>query len=464
MFPGAAGLAVDDGQKRQLESLVRAGTTPQKLARKCEVILLASQGVPNHAIAQQTGLSRPTVIAARALFAGGGVEALRRRQKRNRSRSVLIPELEQKILDTTLKTRPPDGTHWSVRGLARKLGISRMRVQRVWQRYDVQPPRVEKFKISNDPKFEEKVRDVVGLYLNPPDRALVLCVDEKSQIQALDRTAPILPLRPGLPERQTHDYKRYGTTTLFAAFNILNGKVIGSCRPRYRGREFLKFLHPLEKEVPWDLEVHLILDNYSTHKSATVQQWLQPKKRRRFHFHFMPTSSSWLNQVEGWFGLITDRMIRRGTFRSVQELERAIYKWLVVWNDNPKPFLWKATADVILDKVQRCKELNGTAHYYHVFTNEELVSRPLSSTFLNRELPLPDLNWSNVLVHYVSISTIACGCPASDWTFPKKQLFHVSDYLRASTGPAIIALQGRQPVECHKSLPSIAYISIVADE
>jgi len=226
MFPGAAGLAVDDGQKRQLESLLRAGTTPQKLARKCEVILLASQGVPNQAIAQQTGLSRPSVIAARALLAGGGVEALRRRQKRNRSRSVLTPELEQKILDTTLK---PPTVPTGACGLARKLGISRMRVQRVWQRYDVQPTRVEKFKISNDPKFEEKVRDVVGLYLNPPDRALVLCVDEKSPIQALDRSAPILPLRPGLPERQTHDYKRYGTTTLFAAFNILNGKVIGSC-------------------------------------------------------------------------------------------------------------------------------------------------------------------------------------------------------------------------------------------
>ena len=206
------------------------------------------------------------------------------------------------------------------------------------------------------------MRDVVGLYLNPPDSALVLCVDEKSQIQALDRTAPILPLRPGLPERQTHDYKRYGTTTLFAAFNIVNGKVIGSCLPRHRGREFLKFLHQLEKAVPPDLEVHFILDNYSTHKSATVQQWLKGKKRRRFHFHFTPTSSSWLNQVERWFGLITDRMIRRGTFRSVQELERAIYRWLATWNDSPKPFLWKATADVILDKVQRCKELNGTAH------------------------------------------------------------------------------------------------------
>jgi transposase len=229
-------------------------------------------------------------------------------------------------------------------------------VHAVWQRYDVQPHRVEKFKLSNDPKFEEKVRDIVGLYLNPPDRALVLCVDEKSQIQALDRTAPILPLRPGLPERQTHDYKRHGTTTLFAAFNILNGKVIGSCLPRHRTKEFVRFLNQLEKQVPPDQEVHLIMDNYSTHKSAAVQRWLKPKKRRRFQFHFTPTNSSWLNQVERLFGLITDRMIRRGTFHCVEELERAIYQWLAHWNHEPQPFVWKATADVILDKVHRCKE------------------------------------------------------------------------------------------------------------
>jgi transposase len=270
--------------------------------------------------------------------------------------------VEQKILDTTLKTRPANATHWSVRVLAAKLGVSRMMVQRVWQHYDIQPHRVEKFKISKDPKFEDKVRDVVGLYLDPPDRALVLCVDEKSQIQALDRTAPLLPLRPGLPERQTHDYKRHGTTTLFAAFNILNGKVIGSCLPRHRGKEFIKFLHQLEQQVPPELDLHLILDNYSTHKSAAVQRWLKPMKRRRFHFHFTPTSSSWLNQVERWFGLITDKMIRRGTFHSVEELERAIYAWLASWNDTPKPFAWKATADVILDKLRRCKELAGTAH------------------------------------------------------------------------------------------------------
>jgi transposase len=237
-----------------------------------------------------------------------------------------------------------------------------MMVQRVWQRHEVQPHRVEKFKLSKDPRFEEKVRDIVGLYLDPPARALVLCVDEKSQIQALDRTAPLLPLRPGFPERQTHDYRRYGTTTLFAAFNILTGKVIGTCQGRHRGREFVKFLQHLEQEVPSDLELHLVVDNYSTHKSAAVQRWLKPAKRRRFHFHFTPTSSSWLNQVERWFGLLTDRMIRRGTFRSVAELERAIYQWLATWNNEPIAFVWTATADVILDKVRRCKELAGTAH------------------------------------------------------------------------------------------------------
>ena len=356
MFTPAAPVALDPSQQHVLESLARAGTTPQLLARKCKVILLASAGVPNNAIAHQTGLSRPTVIATRASFGRGGVEAIRQRQKRKRSRRVLTPELEQRILDTTLKTRPPDATHWSVRTLAQHLGVTRTLVHGVWQRFDVQPHRVERFKLSKDPKFEEKVRDVVGLYVDPPDRALVLCVDEKSQIQALDRTAPILPLRPGLPERQTHDYKRHGTTTLFAAFNILNGKVIGSCLPRHRGKEFIRFLNQLEKEVPPELDIHLILDNYSTHKSAEVQRWLRPRKRQRFQFHFTPTSGSWLNQVERWFGLITDKMIRRGTFHSVDELERAIYSWLAAWNEKPKAFVWKATADVILDKVRRCKE------------------------------------------------------------------------------------------------------------
>jgi transposase len=362
MFARAAALAVTPSQREQLESLVRSGLTPQRLARRCRVVLLASQGMANHAIAHQTGLSRPTVIATRRTFAQAGIEGIRRRQKRKKPSPILTPELKQKILDTTLKTKPPGETHWSVRKLARHLSISRTLVHRVWQEFDLPPHRVEKFKLSHDPKFEEKGRDIVGLYLNPPDRALALCGDEKSQIQALDRTRPLLPLRPGLPERQTHDYKRYGTTTLLAAFNIVNGKVMGSCRSGHRSQEFLHFLKQLEQEVPPELEIHLILDNYSTHKSQVVQRWLQPKKRQRFHFHFTPTSSSWLNQVERWFALITDRMIRRGTFLSVRELEQAIYEWLAKWNQDPQPFIWKATADVILDKVRRCKELSETAH------------------------------------------------------------------------------------------------------
>lgn len=361
MFATAAAVALTETQKTQLRSISRSGVTPQRIAVRCRVILLAGEGTANHSIARQLELSRPTVIAIREAFSRGGVEALVGPRKRNRAAKVLTPELEHRILDVTLKTRPADGsTHWSVRTLASHLGVSRTLVHRVWQRHDVQPHRVEKFKLSNDPRFEEKVRDIAGLYLNPPDRALVLCVDEKSQIQALDRTAPILPLRPGLPERQTHDYKRHGTTTLFAAFNILNGKVIGNCQSRHRSREFVCFLSKLEKELPADLEVHLIMDNYCTHKSAEVQRWLKPKKRQRFHFHFTPTSSSWLNQVERWFALITHRMIRRGTFHSVAELESAIYKWLGNWNGQPSPFAWKASADVILDKVRRCKELAGT--------------------------------------------------------------------------------------------------------
>jgi transposase len=354
-------IILSEGVKAQLEKLTRDGGTSQRIATRCRVILLAHQGETNVAIAGQLGLSRPTVLAARAAFAKNGLKALTEVRKRKRNGRVLTPELEQRILDATLKTRPLDNsTHWSVRTLAKHLGVSRTIVHRVWQRHDVQPHRVERFKISKDPHFEEKVRDIVALYLSPPDRALVLCVDEKSQIQALDRTAPILPLRPGLPERQTHDYKRNGTTTLFAAFNILNGKVIGSCQPRHRSREFVKFLNHLENELPADQEIHLIMDNYCTHKSQEVQRWLKPKKRQRFHFHFTPTSSSWLNQVERFFALITGRMIRRGTFHTVQELEQAIYKWLATWNGDPIPFVWKATADVILDKVQRCKELSAT--------------------------------------------------------------------------------------------------------
>ena len=361
MFTPAGPLTMSADQERELERLVRSGNSPQKVALRSRLLLLAHQGLPNRAIAAQLRISRPTVLAVRAAFIKDGLAAVTGVRRRKRSPKVLTPEVEQRILDTTLTTRPGDGsTHWSVRMLAARLGVSRTIVHRVWQRHDVQPHRVERFKLSNDPQFEQKVRDIVGLYLNPPDRALVLCVDEKSQIQALDRTAPILPLRPGLPERQTHDYKRHGTTTLFAAFNILNGKVIGTCQERHRSREFIRFLNHLEKHLPADQQVHLIMDNYCTHKSVEVQRWLKPKKRQRFQFHFTPTSSSWLNQVERFFALITGRMIRRGTFHSTAELEKAIYAWLANWNGSPTPFVWKASADVILDKVRRCKELTKT--------------------------------------------------------------------------------------------------------
>jgi transposase len=227
-------------------------------------------------------------------------------------------------------------------------------VQRVWQRHEIQPHRVEKFKISNDPHVEEKVRDVVGLYLNPPDRALVLCVDEKSQIQALDRTAPILPLRPGLPERQTHDYKRHGTTTLFAALSLLDVKVIGECLPRHRSREFIRFLRTVDRETPAELDLHLIVDNSSTHKSPPVQRWLT--RHPRVHLHFIPTSSSWCNMVQRWFGEITQKRIRRGTFHSVQELVAAITEYLRQYNQAPTRFVWTKDADMILGKIRRCKE------------------------------------------------------------------------------------------------------------
>ena len=355
-------VVIAPAQRGDLEALVRAPSTPQGVVRKCRAILLAGDALSNSTIARRTGMSRPTILATRAAFAQGGVPALTARQTRKRTRPVLTAATEQKILDATLKTRPADATHWSVRRLAAELGLSRMMVERVWQKHQIQPHRVEKFKLSNDPHFEGKVRDVVGLYLNPPERALVFSVDEKSQIQALDRTAPILPLRPGIPERQTHDYKRHGTTTLFAAMNILNGKVIGACLPRHRSLEFLTFLRHLEAQVPAELQIHLIVDNASTHKSAEVKRWLASKKRSRFHFHFTPTSSSWLNQVERLFGIVTERMIRRGTFHNVHELETAIYNWLAKWNDSPKPFVWTAPADVILEKVRRCKESVGTAH------------------------------------------------------------------------------------------------------
>jgi transposase len=354
MFQPAAALWIDANQQKRLEQLLRSGKTPQKIVLRARIVLLASQGVPNNAISRQVGASRPTVLLWRGRFAQSGVPGLLRDAKRPGRKRALSAEKVKAVVEATLQTTPPDATHWSIRSMAKAQGLSRMAVQRIWKAHKLQPHRVETFKLSRDPQFVEKVRDVVGLYLNPPDKALILSVDEKSQIQALDRTAPLLPLRPGIPARQSHDYKRHGTTTLFAALNLLNGKVIGECLPRHRSREFIRFLAKIDSETPAGLDLHLIVDNYSTHKSPPVKRWL--KRHPRFHLHFIPTSSSWLNLIERWFGEITRKRIRRGTFTSVMQLIKAIESYLKEHNRNPQKFVWTKDAQTILAKINRCKE------------------------------------------------------------------------------------------------------------
>jgi transposase len=282
-------------------------------------------------------------------------------EDRHRSgRPKQIPaEKEAAIVEATIKTTPKDATHWSVRAMAASQKVSPATVQRIWKKHKLQPHRVESFKFSTDPEFAPKVRDIVGLYMNPPDRAIVLSVDEKSQIQALDRTQPILALRPGLPARQTHDYERHGTTTLFAALNVLEGTIIADCLPRHRHQEFLRFLETIDASVAANLEVHLILDNYGTHKHPEVKKWLAD--RSRYHAHFIPTSSSWLNQIERWFAEITRKRIRRGTFRSVRDLVKAIKEYVRHYNRNPRPFHWVASASKIVRKVNKYKETLETA-------------------------------------------------------------------------------------------------------
>lgn len=360
MFRPAAALGIDAQQQQRLEQLLRSGRTPQKIVLRARMVLLASQGVPNNAIARQVVTSRPTVLLWRERFRQFGVPGLLRDAKRPGRKPSLSAAQIKAVVERTLQTTPPGATHWSVRAMAKAQGLSRMAVQRIWKAHQLQPHRVESFKLSRDPQFVDKVRDVVGLYLNPPDKALVFSVDEKSQIQALDRTAPLLPLRPGIPARQSHDYKRHGTTTLFAALSLLDGKVIGQCLPRHRSREFKHFLQKIDAETPAGLDLHLIVDNYSTHKSPLVKRWLQ--RHPRFHLHFIPTSSSWLNLVERWFGEITRKRIRRGTFKSVKELIEAIDAYLHEHNRNPKKFVWTKDAQTILSKVNRCKEALGTPH------------------------------------------------------------------------------------------------------
>lgn len=338
--------------------MVCSGKTPQKIVLRTRIVLLAGQGRPNHAIARQFDTSRPTVLLWRARFRQAGVPGLLQDAKRPGRKRALRADQVQAVVEATLHTTPRNATHWSLRTMAKTQGLSRMAVQRIWKAHKLQPYGVETFKLSRDPHFVEKVRDVVGLYLNPPDKALGFSVDEKSQIQALDRTAPLLPLRPGIPAHQSHDYKRHGTTTLFAALSLLDGKVIGACLPRHRSQEFIRFLNKMDQETPAELDLHLIVDNYSTHKSPPVQRWL--KRHQRFHLHFIPTSSSWLNLVERWFGEITRKRIRRDTFKSVRALVVAIESDLNEHNQDPKKCVWTKDAETILAKVNRCKEALGT--------------------------------------------------------------------------------------------------------
>jgi len=351
MSRAAEALDATGGQREVLDALARSQTLPFRVVQRARALLLAADGVSNVEIAEMVGVSRPTVLGWRAEFIQRGLVDFGEVGKgRGRKPSIPAEKIAQ-VVDLTLHSKPEGHTHWSCRTMAKATGISSATVQRIWAARGLQPHRVATFKLSNDKRFEQKLTDVVGLYLNPPDKAAVLCTDEKSQIQALDRTQPSLPIKPGRAGTMTHDYKRNGTTTLFAALDVLTGKVIGQCLPRHRNGEFLKFLRTIDRQVPKGLAVHLILDNYATHNHPNVKAWLA--KHPRFHLHFTPTSSSWLNLVERWFRDLTDKAIRRGVFRSVPELIAAIDEYLRVHRDDPQPFMWTATAEPILAKVRR---------------------------------------------------------------------------------------------------------------
>lgn len=342
---------VSAAERESLQRLVADRNTPAKVVWRAKIILGSADGLGTMAIMRATGKSKPCVWRWQERFAAEGVDGLVRDKTRPPGRAPLSAAVKRKVLAKTANETPPDATHWSVRTMAKAVGISRTSVQRIWAEAGLKPHLVKRFKISNDPAFEEKVTDVVGLYMNPPDRALVLCVDEKSQIQALDRTQPGLPLKKGRAATMTHDYKRHGTTTLYAALDVRTGLVIGDCKPRHRAREFIAFLKLIDEIADDRFALHLVVDNYGAHKTAAVKAWLA--KHPRFHLHFTPTSASWLNLVERFFAEITRKRIRRGAFASVAALEAAIRDYLASHNANPKPFVWSKTAHTILEKERR---------------------------------------------------------------------------------------------------------------
>ena len=346
--------------RTELQSLARSRALPAALVRRARVVLMSAEGHSNSAIAQALDTSAPTIGTWRKRYLQRGIAGLYAEKPPGRPRSR-DDEQVAKLMRRALSTRPKEGTHWSVRSFAKASGVSKSTVQRYFALFGLQPHRSKSFKLSTDAFFVEKVRDIVGLYLNPPDKALVLCVDEKTQIQALERSQPVLPMGLGYVEGITHDYFRHGTTTLFAALDLAKGKVIGQCKARHRHQEFISFLNHLDRNIPADLDVHLIVDNYSTHKHAKMRAWLV--KRPRYHLHFTPTYASWINQVERWFAIISQRAIRRGSFRNVRELRQSIEQFIERYNHDPRPFKWTATAESILAKVTKISKLiSGTAH------------------------------------------------------------------------------------------------------
>jgi transposase len=358
--PVAVAVELSDEERATLVAWTRRRTSAQALAVRSRIVLLAAEGLRNTEIADRLGISRATAAIWRTRFAEHRLDGLLDEPRPGRPRTITDEQVEEVIVKT-LETAPRDATHWSTRSMAREVGLTQSAVLRIWRAFGLQPHRQDTWKLSKDPQFIDKVRDVVGLYLNPPERAVVLCVDEKSQIQALDRTAPILPMLPGTPERATHDYKRSGTSSLYAALELTTGKVVGRLHSRHRAIEFKQFLQTLDREVPADLDVHLVLDNSSTHKTPAIRRWLLAHPR--FVVHFTPTSASWLNLVERWFGELTTKLLRRGTHRSVRELNADIRAWIDTWNENPRPFVWTKTADQILDAIARyCERINESRH------------------------------------------------------------------------------------------------------
>ena len=353
-------IELSEDERGQLESWARRHTSAQALALRSRVVLLAAEGLNNTEIAQRLGVHRPMVRKWRGRFAEHRLDGLTDEPRPGQPRRITDAKVEE-VITRTLESAPKDATHWSTRSMAREVGLTQTAISQIWRAFGLQPHRQGTWKLSKDPLFIEKVRDVVGLYLNPPERAVVLCVDEKSQIQALDRTAPILPMLPGTPQRATHDYKRSGTSSLYAALDLTTGKVIGRLHSRHRAIEFKKFLQTLDREVPRELDVHLVLDNSSTHKTPAIKAWLAAHPR--FVVHFTPTSSSWLNLVERWFAELTNKKLRRSAHRSVHALNTDIRAWIETWNDDPRPYVWTKTADQILESIATyCNRINDSRH------------------------------------------------------------------------------------------------------